>query len=161
MIRMSMLRNVPVILDERQIGLMQSVCFDQTRKRVQALIVSGGIHGKRIVQAQHIRTITSGFILVDGWSKCHRSDRQQLELFVRDTSGLLAGRVTDYAIDTKTLNVLAVEVVSGYLPQEIRKKVWFFTYSFVEAAEELSIPVFFCSEPHFSEEGNKVCEYPP
>lgn len=161
MIRMSMMRNTPVILGERQIGLLQGIRFDHTRKRVCALIASGGMHGKRIVQTQHIRAIGSEFILVDGWSKYRRSDKQQTALFVRDTTGLLVGCVTDYAIDKKTLEVLAIEVLPGYLPWEAREKIWVFAYNFLEDTGELSIPIVLCSEPNFSEEGSRRCEYPP
>lgn len=161
MIRMSMLRNVPVILEEKQIGLFHSACFDQTRKRVRALIVSSGMRGKRIVQAQHVRMIAEGFILIDGWEKYRRTDKQQTSLFVRDTTGLLAGRVTDYAIDKRTLEVLAIEVVSGYLPREICKRDWLYAYSFAEDSDELSIPVVLHSGPCFSREGNEECGCPP
>lgn len=152
---MSMLRNAPVILGEKQIGLFQDACFDQTRKRVCALIVSSGIWGKRIVRAQHVRMIAEDFILVDSWSKYHQTDKQQNSLFVRDAGGILAGRVTDYAIGKKELDVLAVEVTPGYLPAENRRRIWVYAYSFAKENDELNIPVVLHSLPRFSREGNE------
>jgi len=140
-----MLRNIPVILGEQQMGLFQSACFDKTRKRVCAFIVSSGVRGKRIVPAQHVRMIADGFILVDGWSRYRHSDRQQTSLFVRDTTGLLVGRVTDYAIDKRTLEVLAVELIPGYWTRERRARDWIYAYNFAEDSDELSIPAFLLS----------------
>lgn len=139
--RISMLRNAPVVLGEKQIGLFQNVCFDQARKKVRALIVSSGMRGRRTVCAQHVRMIADGFILIDGWSKYRQTDKQQNSLFVRDTTGLLAGRVVDYAIDRRTLEVLAIEVIPGYFFPENRCRMWVYTYSFIGDSEELSIPV--------------------
>lgn len=161
LIRMSMLRNVPVVLGEQRVGLLQSVCFDKAHKRICALIVSGGVHGKRIVQVQHVRMITQDFILIDQWSKHSRSDKQQISLFVRDTTGLLIGRVTDYAIEKETMNIRAVEIVPGYLPQELRKRTWIYEYAFSDHSDEISIPDILCSGPCFSKEGNIACECPP
>lgn len=136
-----MLRNVPVIWGERQIGYFQEACLDKTRKRVCALIVSSGMHGKRIVQTQHVHMIADGFVLVDNWTKYRCSARQRTTLFVRDTTGLLVGCVTDYAIDKTTMEILAVEIISGYMPKERKVKSWIYAYSFVEESDELSIPV--------------------
>ena len=49
MVRMSALRNMPVILGKVRLGLVQSVGLEEARKRVQALIVSCGIRGKRVI----------------------------------------------------------------------------------------------------------------
>ena len=152
---------MPVVLGEKQIGLFQNACFDPTRKRVCALIVSSGMRGKRTVPARHVRMIADGFILCDGWSRYRRTDKQQNALFVRDATGLLAGRVTDYAIDKRTLEVLAVEIAPGYLPAENRLRAWIYAYSFMEDSEELSIPVVLHSLPCISREGNGACGCPP
>ena len=158
---MNMLRTTPVIQGERQIGYFQGICFDQARKRVRAFVISSGMYGKRIVEAQHIQMITDKFILVNGWSKYSRTDKQQTSLFVRDTSGLLVGRVTDYAIDETTLEVMAIEIVSGYLPRETRIRDWIYTYVFSENSGELCIPVILRSQQHFCREGFEACGYPP
>ena len=160
MIRMSMLRNTPVIRGEQQIGYFQSVCFDQARKRVRAFVISSGMHGKRIVEAQHIRTITDGFILVNGWSKYHRGHKQQTALFVRDISGLLVGCVTDYAIDEETLEVLAIEMISAYLPKEIARRDWMYTYNFMKDSGELCIPSILNNQQYFFMEGFETCGFP-
>ena len=65
MVRMSALRNVPVICHSRQIGLLQSISLDAARKRVHALVVSCGMRGKRVVLGQHVQAIADGFILAD------------------------------------------------------------------------------------------------
>ena len=158
---MSTLRNVPVVLGQQRIGLLQSVCFDKELKRICALIVSGGVHGKRIVQAQHVRIITREFILVDCWAKHTRSDKQQISFFVRDTTGLLIGRVTDYAIETEAMRISAIEIVPGYLPRDLRKRTWICEYTFSEHLGEVSIPDILYSRLCFSKEGNVVCECPP
>lgn len=156
LIRISMLRNIPVILGQRQMGIFQSACFDTARKRVCAFIVSSGVRGKRIVQAQHVRMIADGFILVDGWSRYRHSDKQQTSLFVRDTTGLLVGRVTDYAIDENAMEVLAIEVISGYCAKDRKERNWIYAYSIAEDSDELSIPAFLHDQPLISGEGNEL-----
>ena len=158
---MSVLRNVPVIHGEKQIGLFQSMCFDQARKRVRAFVISSGMHGKRIVHAQHIRMIANEFILIDGWSRFRHTDKQQTALFVRDTSGRLAGCVTDYAIDETTLEVLAIEMISGYLPKESSTKDWIYQYRFVEDSDELCIPDILNNQQFDFREEFGVCGCPP
>lgn len=156
-----MLRNVPVVLGERNIGLFQTACFDPAQKRVCALIVSCGMHGKRIVKAQDVRMIAEEFILIDGFSKYRRSNKQQNTPFVRDTTGLLAGRVTDYAIDRKTLDVMAIEVTPGYLFGEQHKRTWIYAYNRTKTDEALSIPAVLHNCPYLSREENEICECPP
>lgn len=137
----SMIQNIPVVFGEKQIGLLQSIGFDQSRKRVQALIVSGGLCGKKLVRSEDVLAIADEFILVKNWNSYHRAKGQQIYPFVRDTEGFLAGRITDYAFDRKKLNVLAVEVITGYLPKESRNKAWIYTYSCTEPYAEITIPV--------------------
>lgn len=159
LVRLSALRNVPVILGERQIGLFQHACLDKAQKRVGALIVSGGMRGKRIVPAAHVRVLTKEFILIDGWTKHRQGNKQNDPSFVRDNTGLLVGRVADYAIDEKTLEVLAFELMLGYLPAQRRGKIWMFTYDV--SGTDLSVPIILYSEPSFSREGNEACGCPP
>lgn len=161
LIRMSILRNYPVAFEERQIGLLQSVRFDRARKRVCALVVSCGMRGKRIVPSKHVCMIADGFILVDGLQRYSRSDNQELWPFVRDTTGLLTGRITDYAIERKTLDVFAVEILPGYCPNEIRNRVWMYEYSPAKDSQEMIIPDVLHGESSFSMEGNEVCGYRP
>ena len=161
MIRLSTLRNVPVVFGDRRMGLLQSVCFDQNRKRICALIVSSGVRGKKIVQTQHVQMLEKRFIMVDQWSKYRCSDQQQMALFVRDTTGLLVGCVTDYAIEEETMNILAVEMISGYLPQAHRKRMWIYEYTFSKGSDEICVCDILHSMPCFSKEGNTTCECPP
>jgi len=155
-----MLRNTPVICEDCQIGIFQSVCFDKARKRVCAFVISSGLRGKRIIPIQHVRMIGNGIILIDGWKKYRRMDVQQTSLFVRDTTGLLAGRITDYAIDCESMEILAIEVLSGYHRKEICKRTWMYAYSFSEEADAWIIPVILHSQPSISKGGNQTCECP-
>jgi len=155
-----MLRNIPVICGDRQIGIFQSVCFDKTRKRVCAFVISGGLYGKRMVSIQHVLMIGQGFILIDGWSRYRRLDGQQISMFVRDTTGLLVGRVTDYAIDRDSMEILAIEVLPGYLPKEISIREWIYAYSFSEDADAWIIPTLLHNQSCISKEGNERCECP-
>lgn len=147
-----MMRNAPVVLSDSRIGFLQSVCFDPTRKTVCALIVAGGLHGKRIVRTENVHMIADGFILVNGHEKYHRERKQQMLPFVRDVTGRLAGRVTDYAVGRKTLDVIAIEVTPGYLPAENRNKVWVYAYSYNPEHDELSMPIILHGKPYFSRE---------
>lgn len=143
MIRISMLRNMPVVLGEQQIGFFQNACFDQTRKRVCAFVISCGIKGKRMVLPSQVNLVANEFILINGWSKYLNANQQHSLVFARDLSGLLVGCVSDYAIDRNTLEVLAVEITPGYLPSERRKKMWLYTYFVCDESNDLSIPCGF------------------
>ena len=61
MIRMSILRNFPVVLGQRQIGLLQSVSLNEAQNQVLALIVSCGIRGKRVILPESVEAIGKGF----------------------------------------------------------------------------------------------------
>ena len=65
MVRMSILRNYPVICDKKQLGLLQSISLDTAQKRVCALIVSCGMRGKRLILPEHVLSIADGFILAE------------------------------------------------------------------------------------------------
>lgn len=162
MIRMSALRNYPVICCKRQIGLLQNVTLDPARKRVCALVVSCGIRGKRVVTAQQVQAIADGFILAGQAEKYKRTYEAALSPFVRDTTGLLAGCVTDYALDERTLSVLAVEMMPGYWPVSSRQKIWIYAYTCTDGPKGgLTVPASLGSELIFSREGNERCAYPP
>ena len=160
MVRMSALRNMPVILGKVRLGLVQSVGLDEARKRVRALIVSCGIRGKRVVSRESVLSIGDGFILVGDSRRYHRSDEPSPCPFVRDSAGLLVGLVTDYALDEKTLDVVAVEMKPGHQPR--LERLWMFSYARQDAdALELTIPVCMGSELIGVREGMESCEYPP
>ena len=154
MVRMSALRNTPVICRGRQIGLLQSISLDAARKRVRALIVSCGMRGKRVVLRQNVQAIADGFILADRTEKYKRIDEKTGSPFVRDTTGMLSGCVTDYAVDEGTLEILAVEIMPGYWPASSRKRLWAFSYHCVEAPDgDLIVPALLGSGLIFSKEG--------
>lgn len=154
-IRMSSMRGFPIILQNRQEGLLQCISLDPAQKRVHALVISCGIRGKKIVFATHVRSIADGFILVDSIEKYSRHYETNTCRFVRDTTGLLAGSITDYAIDERTLSIQALEMIPGYLPSERRIRIW--VYEYVRADEksaELVVPASLGRELILSGEGN-------
>lgn len=156
---MSVLRNYPVICHEKQLGLLQSISLDTAQKRVCALIVSCGMRGKRVVLPEDVLSVADGFILARQAGKYKRRFEAPTCRFARDTSGLLTGRVTDYAIDERTLEIAAIEIMPGYLPAERRALLW--TYAYARADErklELTIPACLGSELIDSREGTS-CAY--
>ena len=152
MIRISALRNRPVISGNRQIGFLQSISLDQAQKRVQALIVSRGMRGKCVVLPREIRSVGDQFILVDGVKKYERAYETVSCRFIRDTTGRLVGRIMDYAFQPDTMTVSAVEIMPGLLPPERSIRMWIYAYQRLDA-HTLTIPVLLCDEPTFSEEG--------
>ena len=159
---MSILRNLPVICGHRQIGLLQSVSLNEAQNRVLALIVSCGIRGKRIIRPDSIEAVDQTFILVRDTQRYKRTQEAPPCRFIRDTSGLLCGRVTDYAIDEQTFDVQAVEMTAGYLGQARRRRLWVYAYQRSENhVEELVVPACLGSELIFAREGNEACAYPP
>ena len=141
MIRLSEIRNCPVVCGDKRLGVLQEIILDAAQKRVQALIVSCGLRGKRVVARSSIVCIADGFILADGFEKYRRSKEEARCCFVRDTLGRLSGYVSDYAIDRRTLNVFALEIVPGYLPCERRGRFWMYAYARTDAKSlELTIP---------------------
>lgn len=151
MIRISVLRNRPVITGNRQIGLLQSVSLDSAQKRVLALIVSRGLRGKCLLFPAHIRTISDRFILADRISRYERKYELRPCRFIRDTTGALIGRITDFALQEDTLSVSAVEFMPGLLPPERNIRMWVYMYQKLNA-DTLTIPTLMSDEPTFSEE---------
>ena len=141
MVRMSALRNRPVVCCGRRLGLLQSVSLDSAQKRVCALIVSCGALGKRVVLPQDVLAISDGFILAGCAQRYRRAFETPPCAFARDTTGLLAGRVTDYAIDEQTLAVMAFEMMTGYLGPSRRARLWVLDYVRQDArSPELTVP---------------------
>ena len=162
MVRMSMLRNSPVICRDRQIGLLQSISFDKAQKAVRALIVAGGLKGKCVVPAGDVLAVSREFILVDGFAKYSRSSENPPFRFVRDTTGALVGRVKDYLIDEKALCVVSLEIMRGYMPGERHARVWTFSYcASNRCPDEAIIAVSFSDElPEVREEAC-TCVFQP
>lgn len=139
MIRMSSLRNCPVICQNRQIGFLQSATLDDRQIEVRALVVARGLRGKCILPAKAVEMISREFILAAYTQKYDRQCEANAYGFVRDTDGLLIGRTTDYALDDTTLSIAAIEVRRGYLPPESHERIWFFSYVAGENGE-LTVP---------------------
>lgn len=155
MVRMSALRNCPVILDGKQIGFLQSICMDYAQKKVQALIIACGIRGKRIAMRNDLLSIADGFILIRGTEKYQRSLETKPCTFIRDTSGLLTGKVMDYAIEKENLRVYAIEMQIGYGRTERRQRIWVYDYMRLDGRKnELTIPSCLGSGLIIAEEGN-------
>lgn len=158
MMRLSALRNMPVVCEGRQLGLLQGICLHEDQRRLCGVIASCGFHGKRVIPAEEISAITDGFILARKAQKYKRSFEKPLCMFVRDTSGLLAGRITDYAIDERTLRVTAIEMASGYLPKEWRRRIWIYAFACATPTSlEVTIPSGFLCGPTLSGEGIEEC----
>lgn len=158
---MSVLRNYPVICDEKQLGLLQNISLDSAQKRVNALIISCGLRGKRVVLPQDVISLADGFILARRAQKYKRAYETAACRFVRDTTGLLVGRVTDYAIDEANLNVTAIEMTPGYLPSQ-RSRLWMYAYVRADSETlELTVPVCVGSELIAVKEESEICAYPP
>ena len=112
------------------------------------------MRGKRVVPAEDVLALADGFILSRRAVRYRRSYETPLCLFVRDTTGLLAGRVTDYAIDEATLRVEAIEVMPGYAPSERHARLWMFHYVHRdERPLELTIPACLGQELSEKREG--------
>ena len=75
---MSILRNFPVVLGQRQIGLLQSVSLNEAQNQVLALIVSCGIRGKRVILPESVEAIGKGFVVVRGVQRSSASMRLRL-----------------------------------------------------------------------------------
>ena len=141
MIRMSALRNYPVVCGRKNIGLLQSVSLDRAQKRVRALIVACGLRGKRMVLPQDVQAFAEEFILVSRVRKYDKEMESAAAAFIWDSTGLLAGRAVDYAIDETDMTVKAIEMIAGYLPPERRMRTWVFAYEAKAGGEaELVVP---------------------
>lgn len=158
MIRLSALRNMPVVCGGRPLGLFQGIGLDEAQREIEAIVVSCGFRGKRVVLAQDVLAVSDGFILAKEARKYKRAYEKPACLFVRDTSGLLAGRVTDYAIDERSLRVMAIEFACGYSPGERRKRLWMYAYArSAPQSPEMTVPASFCDGSILPEEGIVRC----
>lgn len=129
MIRLSGLRNRPVVCGNRQIGFLQNITLDLAQKRVQALIVSRGIRGKCVVYPEKILSVSESFILAQNAGRYERSLEQMPCRFAMDTAGRLVGCITDYAICSETMDIAAVEIMTGYLKREERRcRIWVYDF---------------------------------
>lgn len=159
---MSRLRNTPVICRNTQIGFLQSIKLDDGQKRVQAFVIARGLRGKCIVPAESVKTLSGEFIIAESVKKYEREYETNGSLFVFDTDGLMIGRVSDYAIDEEKLDVEAIEVMRGYLPKEMKSRIWFYAYS---AGEELSREIIVPAYGQLSQcdwkEGKETCGFQP
>lgn len=140
MVKMSALRNCPVLCAERRIGFLQSIAVDHRQKRVQSLMMASGMHGKRVVAVGDILSIGDGVIRVRHSQKYTREDEPVPFGFVRDGTGLLVGRITDYMIEERDMRIAALEMIRGYRTSERTPRIWLFTYAMGEKRGEVLVP---------------------
>jgi len=159
LIRVSRLLNRPVICANKQAGFLQSVILDEAQRQIESLIIVCGLRGKSVVPARAISAISEEFILAAHIQKYTRGDERRSPCFIRDTSGLLVGRVSDYALNEETLKISAIEMIRGYLPAERRMRIWLFSYTVSETRlGELVVPLIQGLESMNQKEEN-ACEY--
>ncbi len=162
MVRMSVLRNYPVICGNEQLGLLQNITLDEAQKQVRALIVSCGIRGKRVVLPEDVSSVGDGFILAVQAHRYKRMHEIESCRFVRDSAGLLVGYVTDYAIDEDSLRILAIEMKPGHFAGRLCGYLWMYQYTRPDKQSlELTVPVCMGSELIGVREETETCEYPP
>jgi len=153
-IRMSALRNRPVVLSNRQIGYFQTILLDPAQKRVRALIVSRGIKGKCVVLPEQVSHVSDCCIQIDSFEKYTSITANPLCRFAVDTTGSLIGRVMDYVIDPVCMGVCAVAIMPGYLPPECSIRIWVYDYQKTEnAAYTITVPAISGYEPTILWEG--------
>ena len=145
MIRLSKLRNYPVVIGQKKLGLLHSVSLDKAQKRVYALIVTRGMRSKCIVLPDDVQAVSDGFILARRFAPYKKSMEEDRSVFVRDTSGMLVGRIADCMLDETDFRVIAFLMQTGYSLHQ-RDCVWVYTYTRSEHASELIIPACLGSE---------------
>lgn len=160
MIRLSALRHTPVICCGKRKGLLQSVTFDYDQKKMRSLIVSCGFRGKCVVEAKDILSCSDAFIMAQRCRRFRREDEACGQLFVRDTTGLMAGYIADCAIDERNLSIAALLMRQGYLPSAYRTEIWIYEYKPSEHhRQELIIPASLGSELIFDKEAEEICVF--
>lgn len=156
MIILSTIRNCPVICQDKRIGLVMGIGLCDDAKQVTELIIACGLRGKRIVSCGNIQSVADGFLLVKDTMRYKHAHHPAKCMFAYDADGLLLGYVTDYAIDEHTMQIQAIEVLTGYLPGKYTKRVWIFDYE-CRNQEKVIVPASFCSELMRLNEEDGIC----
>ena len=154
MFTMSTLRNTPVIVNQKSVGILQNVCLDMVQKKVCALHVSCGLHGRYLIMPEDVLTISQEFILAANLNRYKHCNKETNVPFVRDTTGMLVGFVTDYAISKSTLELAAVEMRTGLLPREYLTRIWIMNFTYQIQRNELVVPASLGCELIYSAGGN-------
>lgn len=137
MFRVNAVRNVPVIMGNKRIGLMMGLHFDLHAKRATEMVVACGLRGKRRIECKYVTGITDEFILVDDTAKSAPERGRINKAFAFDTTGLLVGSVSDYAVDESSMSILASEVTTRYHPGTYSRQIWVFDYEYIKTGEIL------------------------
>ena len=139
LIRLNMIRNYPVICENKRIGLLLGMRFDFNAKRASDLVISCGFRGKRMIHCDFVESIADGFILVKNSYSNALAQNYAETAFAFDTTGLLVGRVMDVAVDESSMAIQALEIATGYLPGVYTKRIWIFEYE-CKGCSEMIIP---------------------
>lgn len=141
MLRISDLRNTPVIINQKTVGILHSISIDMVQKKVHALHVSCGLLGRRLVMPEDILNITNEFILVGSIYRYKHPVNSSNARFIRDSTGMLIGYVTDYIINTEhEFQLEAVEMRVGFLPKEYAVRIWALDFFCQIQDDELIVP---------------------
>jgi len=107
-----------------------------------------------MIDTEDIISISDGFILAKKAIRSRQSVSQSCPCFVRDSTGLLIGRITDYAISESDLQLAAIEMQVGLLGHERRIRIWIMDYSCTSNENEIIVPSSIGSELIYSIRGN-------
>lgn len=140
MLRISELRNTPVIVNQIPAGVLHSISMDMEQKRVCALSVSCGLRGRRLVLPEDVLSITNEFILARNIRRYKQPGDRDNARFIRDSTGILVGFVTDYAISEQKMEIEAVEMRIGFLRKEYAARIWVLDFICPPQKEELIVP---------------------
>ena len=146
MIRMSTMRNTPVIIGQKTIGVLQSFDIDMAQKRVCALNVACGLRGRYMILPKDVVTISPEFILAENTVRSGQFDGKKNARFVRDSTGFLIGYVTDYAVSEENLQLAAIEMRIGFFPGEHKIRIWIMDFTCPSSEREIIVPSALGSE---------------
>lgn len=153
---MNSLRNTPIIMENKRIGLLSGMIFDLRDKRAKDIVAACGLRGKRRIDCQHIMTLADGFILVDDTTRSRLQLNCSKKVFAFDTSGVLIGCISDYAIDESSMRIIAVEVTTGYYPGKYMRRIWVFDFEYINS-EEILLPASIGYELMDLKKGENMC----
>jgi len=135
--RLNAVRNLPVIMQSKRVGMLLGISVDLYTKQATDIIVACGLRGKRRIQCRYISAIAEGFILIDDTAHSTVDHGGINRVFAFDTTGVLIGRASDYAIEESSMEIQAIEIITGYLPGIYPRKTWIFDYECIGTGEIL------------------------
>lgn len=115
MIRLSALTGLPVIHAGRSCGCVEQAVLTPDGLRLRGLIVRHGLGGARWVDEADIACIGTVSVIAEQKPGRVPPDADFALTSVKDTGGLLLGRVTDVWLDPETRRTGALEVSLGLM----------------------------------------------